>query len=144
MIQKIRTIDRFIGALQKGDDLLQSLTQICNEKKIQVGTLTAIGAVENAVIGYYDQASQQYNTLTISTPMEIAALSGNISLKAGQPFIHAHIVLAGKDGRCMGGHLLAGTTVFACEFEIQLCSGATLNRLHDDTTGLALWSDSPE
>lgn len=142
MIERIRPIDRYIGRLNSGDDLLNTLTQICTEKRIHVGTLTAIGAVQHAVIGFFDQKKKQYRSLTLTEPMEITALTGNISLKDGQPFIHAHIVLAGADGRCLGGHLMAGTTVFACEFEIQACSGATLTRQRNEATGLALWDDT--
>ena len=39
--------------------------------------------------------------------------------------VHAHVTLGDAEGRAFGGHLAAGTPVFACEFVIQECQSAT-------------------
>ena len=72
--------------------------------------------------------------------MEIAQLSGNVLLKDGKPFVHAHITLVDDEGNTQGGHLGDGTVVFACEFILQLFKGPEFNREHDEQTGLPLWS----
>ena len=72
-----------------------------------------------ARIGYYKQDLQKYMFLDLDRPMEILTLIGNVSLKDGQPMVHAHVTLCDEAGRAFGGHLAAGAPVFACEFVIR-------------------------
>ena len=131
---------KIIGRLRKGDDLLGALTGICQEMGITLGEVKAIGAVSQARIGYYHQDTRQYEWLDLPQPREILALEGNISLKDGQPFVHAHIMLSDGEGRAFGGHLADGTLVFAAEFVIQeLKADKSLDRQMDEETGLFLW-----
>jgi uncharacterized protein len=65
---------------------------------------------------------------------------GNISLKDGNPMVHAHITLADEAGKAYGGHLIPGTVVFACEFILQVFEQPLLERGFDEATGLPLWS----
>jgi uncharacterized protein len=63
---------------------------------------------------------------------------GNISLKDGEPFVHAHAVLSDDEGKVRGGHLLGGT-IFAAEVHVTELLGETLARRLDNVTGLSLW-----
>jgi uncharacterized protein len=128
-----------LGRLERGDDLLSGLTDFCTENAIQVGNLSAIGAVEKGSLGFYDQAAGEYRENNFDLAMEIASLNGNISLKAGKIFLHCHVVLADRDGRCFGGHLMPGNTVFACEFVVNILEGQPPERKLDDKSGLYLW-----
>ena len=131
---------KIMGRLKKGDDLLQALTTICQEMGITLGEVKAIGAVSQGRIGYYHQDTRQYEWLDLPRPMEILALEGNISLKDGKPFVHAHVILADGEGRAFGGHLAEGSIVFATEFVIQeLKAEQSLDRQMDEETGLFLW-----
>ncbi len=131
---------RIMGRLAKGEDLLAALTKCAREHGITLGEVQAIGAVSRARVGYYNQAERKYQYIELNDPREILSLTGNISLKDGEPMVHAHITLSGDDGRAVGGHLAEGTLVFACEFAIQEYRSATaLVRQMDDPTGLFLW-----
>ena len=70
---------------------------------------------------------------------EILNLNGNISLKDGEPMVHAHIILADQNGNSFGGHLEEGTKVFASEIQIEEFSKPDKNRKYDQATGLTLW-----
>ncbi len=140
MYLKVTEAQKIMGRLAKGDDLLGALTNICQELGITLGEVKAIGAVSQARIGYYHQDTRQYEWLELDRHLEILALEGNISLKDGQPFVHAHVILGDGQGRAYGGHLAEGTIVFAAEFVIQeLKADRSLNRQMDDETGLFLW-----
>jgi predicted DNA-binding protein with PD1-like motif len=131
---------RIMGRLAKGDDLLAALEKLAREHHITLGEVTAIGAVSQARIGYYNQEERTYYFLDFDRHLEILALVGNISLKDGQPMVHAHVTLGDSEGRAFGGHLATGTLVFACEFAIQEhVSEITLARQMDEPTGLLLW-----
>ena len=129
-----------MGKLSCGCDLLEALTNVCAERDVKLGRIEAIGAVQKARIGYYNQATRAYQFSTFDNPLEITNLVGNISLKDGKPFVHAHVTLADEAGKSYGGHLAPGTVVFACEFILEAFDGPTFNRCPDEETGLPLWS----
>jgi predicted DNA-binding protein with PD1-like motif len=129
-----------MGKLSHGCDLLEDLTRVCVERNIRLGRIAAIGAVKKARIGYYNQKIRTYQFSTLDRPMEILNLTGNISLKDGNPFVHAHVTLADEEGKSYGGHLAPGSIVFACEFILEAFDGPDFNRCPDEETGLPLWS----
>ena len=131
----------FIDRLNFQDDLLLGLTDVCRKNNVTLGVFNAIGAVNKASLGYYDQLEKKYvETLNIDKKLEIASCSGNISLSGdNEIFVHAHVVFAGHDGRCYGGHLMPGASVFACEYHITEFEGIVLKRRKDSNTGLNLW-----
>lgn len=128
-----------MGRLAHGADLLEEITGICRDNNIRMGRVEAIGAVSGARLGYYNQEVREYEYFTAEQPLEIVAMKGNISLKDGEPMVHAHVVLSDENGDAFGGHLAAGTIIFACECVIEVFDGAVLERKPDDQTGLPLW-----
>ena len=129
-----------MGKLSCGCDLLQELTDVCVKGNVRLGRVEAIGAVRKARIGFYNQENRKYQFSSIDCPLEIAQLTGNVSLKDGKPFVHAHITLVDEKGKSYGGHLAPGTIVFACEFVIESFDGPGFERVPDAETGLPLWS----
>jgi predicted DNA-binding protein with PD1-like motif len=119
--------------------VLLGLTEFCVQHGVEVGFVKALGAVERGGIGYYDHEARVYQERRFDEGMEIASLMGNISWKDGETFLHCHVVLADRDGRCFGGHLLEETVAFACEFFVAALDGPVPERTFDEATGLALW-----
>ena len=134
---------RFVGRLPHGKDLIASIEDFCIESSIQMATFSVIGTVSSATIGVYDQKQQVYVTFTENMPMEVITCVGNVSLKDQAPVIHAHIVLGDERGKIIGGHLFSETVLYAGEMDLQELVGKPLERLYDRTTGLFLWSDTP-
>ncbi|HIJ84957.1 MAG: DNA-binding protein [Magnetococcales bacterium] len=139
MLQEVSSQHHFMGRLNHGEDLLEALNQACRQREIRLGRVTAIGAVQKAALGYYDQSQQVYHTIHLDRPLEIVQLTGNISTKDDRPFIHAHATFSDASGRIYGGHLFPGTIIFACEVIIHVFQGPAFQRILDDTTGLPLW-----
>ena len=141
MIKAVHSKGLFMGKLPHDSDLLDALTAVCSENDIRLGRVEALGAVRQARLAYYDQKTREYQFFTLDQPLEITKLVGNISVKDGQPIVHAHITLADDAGRAYGGHLAQGTTVFACEFILEPFEGPAFERGYDETTGLPLWKE---
>ncbi len=129
----------FIGRLPHGKDLIASVEAFCEKNEIQMGTFSIIGALSSMTIGAYDQKQQVYVTFKKEMEFEIVSCIGNISLKDGKPFVHAHIILGDGKGETTGGHLFSESIVFAGEIDILEFSGKPFERMHDQTTGLMLW-----
>jgi len=143
-LKLVKAREIFMGKLGYGCDLLEELTNICINRGIKLGRIAAIGAVQKANIGFYNQETRKYRFDIIEKPSEIASLLGNVSLKDGRPFVHAHVTLADEDGKSYGGHLGPGTIVFACEFVLEAFDGPAFNRYADEETGLPLWVMNPD
>ncbi len=126
--------------IKNGDDLYVALSGYCLKNNIKAGLIFAVGALKNAKLGYYDQAKKVFLPKNINKPLEILSCLGNISLKDGKPFVHAHLTVSDKSGRVYGGHLEKGSIVFACECAIAESRGEFLNRKFNKLTGLNLWN----
>ena len=129
----------FVGRLPHGEDLINSIEEFCKKALIQMATFSVIGAVSSATIGAYDQKQQVYVTSKEEAPLEIVSCIGNVSLKDGKPFIHAHILLADEQGKTIGGHLFSETIIYAGEINLQELTGKPMERTYDNNTGLMLW-----
>jgi predicted DNA-binding protein with PD1-like motif len=135
-----------VGKLTHDCDVLEELQNICTDNNLRAGSIHVIGAVKKAVIGYFDQETRKYISIELkdetgSTDMEILSITGNISIRDGNPFVHAHITLSDRFGKAYGGHLMPGTVIFAGEYIIQPMKGPDLIREFDNTTSLFLWRE---
>jgi len=131
----------FVGQLPYGADLYDGLTQIVQKENIRLGRIQGIGATTHAKVAFFDQNTKVYNPIEFPGRLEILSLSGNVSIRDGKPFVHAHLVLSDPQGKAVGGHLLPGTTLFACEVFIEELEGDDLVRALDPRTGLHLWKN---
>lgn len=128
-----------MGRLKHGADLLDELTSVCKENGVKLGWVQALGALQKARLGYYDQVAHEYRFIELNQHLEIAGLVGNVSMKDGEPIVHAHMTLADEQGNAYGGHLAPGTVIFACEFIVQVLDGPEFAREFDEETSLPLW-----
>jgi predicted DNA-binding protein with PD1-like motif len=120
-------------------DLVRSIADLAKNRGIQAASFAAIGALKRARLGYYDQKNHEYCEMKIDSPHEVASCTGNISLRDGEPFVHAHVVLADEAGNTKAGHLLEGI-VFAAEVHLRQLEGPELERKYDEITRLSLWN----
>lgn len=130
-----------MGRFPSGCDLLRTLSEFASDNDINCGVVMGIGAVKKACVGFYDQMRKRYERIEFCGEMEILNLTGNISIKDGKPFVHAHIILGDRMGRSFGGHLLDGTEVFVFEYKVFQLNrgGGTLQRELEKESGLYLW-----
>ena len=128
-----------MGKLSHGDDLLEEITKVCQNENIKLGSVEALGAVQRARLGFYNQKTHEYQFVSLDQALEITGLVANMSAKDGNPIVHAHITLADETGKAYGGHLASGTVVFACEFILEAFDGPSFERGFDEETGLPLW-----
>lgn len=127
--------------LQTGDEAVACLLGFAREHGLAAAQLTAIGAFERAVLGYFDWQRKDYRRNPVDGQVEVVALLGDIALKGDgrqqEPALHVHAVLGREDGAALGGHLLEGHVRPTLEVVVTE-SPAHLHRRHDAETGLAL------
>ena len=137
-VRKFEVGRNFLVRVAHDSDIIDFLTDVAKEHGIAAATFTAVGALKDAKLAFYDQDKHAYLETLLSAPQEIASCVGNISVKAGEPFVHAHAVLADQVGVVRAGHLLEGK-VFAAEVHVIELVGEKVVRKHDAVTGLSLW-----
>ncbi|HET6819380.1 MAG TPA: PPC domain-containing DNA-binding protein [Candidatus Limnocylindria bacterium] len=129
----------FVGRLATGSDLVTDIQAFCEAEDIRAAWVSLVGAVTKATFGYYEQHEHRYIEMTSDFHHEISGFIGNISMREGKPFLHAHATFGEHEGGTLGGHLLPGCTVFVGEVTIREMTGVELTRTPDEVTGLALW-----
>jgi predicted DNA-binding protein with PD1-like motif len=129
----------FVGRLATGSDLVDELERFCAERGIHAAWVSVVGALSHASFAYYEQAEQRYLELSSDIHHEITSFVGNVSIRDGKPFLHAHAAFADREGASLGGHLMRGCTVFVAEVTIREMSDVELVRHPDEITGLSLW-----
>ncbi len=96
--------------LSAGDEVWSALAAFANEHDVQSAHFSAIGAVRDPEVAWFDDSRRQFKAMRLHEQMEVLTLSGDITRAVnGHPSVHAHVALAGSDGRAWGGHLLAAT-----------------------------------
>ena len=140
MRAKVLNDDRertFAIVFDSGDEVTSGLTRFAREQNLSAARFTAIGAIQSAVLGYFDWQKKDYERNPIDDQVEVLALVGDVALANGEPRIHAHVVLGMRDGTARGGHLLEARVRPTLEV-ILTESPAYLKREFDPESGLAL------
>jgi predicted DNA-binding protein with PD1-like motif len=95
--------------LDTGEEAFSVLTKFANDAKIPAASLTAIGAFERAIVGWFDFGSKSYRKIEVNEQCEVLSAIGDIAVgDDGKASLHVHIVLGLSDGSTRGGHLLEG------------------------------------
>ena len=127
----------FVLIFDKGDEVTTELLQFAVDGRLLASHFTAIGALSEAVLGFFDTTKKDYKKIAMREQLEVLSLDGDIVLQDGKPKIHAHIVVGKSDGTAHGGHLLQGRVFPTLEL-ILIESPKYLQRRIDQETGLAL------
>lgn len=122
---------------ETGEEVVSLLTKFAKDKQISAAHFTAIGALSDAAIGYFDWNKKDYLRNEVNEQVEVVSLTGDIALDGDAPKVHAHVVVGRKNGTTMGGHLLDAPVRPTLELVLQE-SPAELKRRFDPESGLAL------
>ena len=129
----------FVVVFETGDDPVAGLRAFATERSLLASSFTAIGAFQHVTLGYFNWEKKDYDKIAIDDQVEVLALTGNITRKGSEPRLHAHVVVGKRDGTAHGGHLLQAQVRPTLEVILRE-SPEFLNRVPDETTGLALIS----
>jgi predicted DNA-binding protein with PD1-like motif len=128
----------FVVVLDSGDEVMASLKRFVQQEKVEAAQLTAIGAFQSAVLGYFDWQTKDYQRMPVNEQVEVATLIGDVAYGPDdKPSLHVHCVLGCREGRAVAGHLLEGHVRPTLEV-VLTDSPVHLRKRHDAESGLAL------
>ena len=127
-----------VAVLNSGEEAFATLTQFANATGISGASLTAIGAFENAEVGWFDIETRSYRKIRVDEQCEVLSALGDIATgDDGKASLHVHVVLGLSDGTTRGGHLLMGKVRPTLEVVLEEASAA-LRRRKRPELGIAL------
>jgi len=126
-----------VVVFDKGDEVIESLTTFARRETLRASHVTAIGALRDVTLGYFDRATKDYRKIPLTEQVEVLSLLGVITLDGELPKVHAHIVVGRADGSTRGGHLLQGHVWPTLEVVVEELP-RHLQRRTDPESGLAL------
>lgn len=106
--------------IDPGENINEILEIVAKEKGFRSGTLQGIGALESAILGFYDAHKKEYIRKEINGEMELVSCMGNISWENDQPFIHLHATVSDQHFNTFGGHLFSAVVSVTGEFFISV------------------------
>jgi hypothetical protein len=127
----------FAIILATGDEVMSCLKDFVTRQNITAAQISAIGALSDVVLAYFDWETKDYMKIPLREQVEVASLLGDVAEADGKPAIHLHIVVGRRDGSAMAGHLSEAHVRPTLEV-ILTESPAHLRKRHDPESGLAL------
>ena len=138
IMQYRRFGDTYMLRIDYGEEILQSLTQMCEQEGIRLAQVSAIGAVDYAVVGVYDLQKKRYHQEETEGFMEITDLSGSVTEMNNKPYIHLHATMADQKNRLHGGHAIELRVGATCEMFVRTLDGQ-VTREKNEELGINLW-----
>lgn len=93
----------------RGDEIASKLAEFAEKNNIKIAHFDAVGAFSDVVLGWYNLDKREHDPIPLKEEMEIVSFSGNITRdRNNKPVVHAHCVVALKDGSTRGGHFTEG------------------------------------
>jgi predicted DNA-binding protein with PD1-like motif len=95
----------YLLVFRTGQEVMKGLLEFAQKHKLVAGHLTGIGAISDAVIGYFDPEKKAYLRTHENGQAEVLSLTGNLALYDSEPFFHVHVALGLRDSSGRGGHV---------------------------------------
>jgi predicted DNA-binding protein with PD1-like motif len=130
-------------SLAPGEDLMAGLNEAVGRLGMRAATIQLIGGLTESVLGYYDPAVEDYVRFSTGH-VEIVSGQGNVSIKDGEPFIHLHLAVSGKDGQTKGGHAFEGCRTYVVEAYFRRLDGPAPERTDVPGLHIKAWPGTPE
>ncbi len=124
--------------LETGDEVMASLKAFIAAERLRAAQFSAIGALSDVVLMYFDWEKKEYQRIPVREQVEVASLIGDVAEGPdGKPSLHVHLVIGRRDGSAMAGHLAEAHVRPTLEV-ILTESPAYLRKVKDPESGLAL------
>lgn len=125
----------FFPMPSRGEEVVSTLTNFCEEQGIHWAQLQAIGAVEDVEIGYYDLGERKYVFCEESRPFEVDSIEGNIAEVHEKPIAHIHATLSrcNESLEAIGGHIRRARVALTLKVALWLISRPLVRSFDEDT-----------
>lgn len=129
--------------IDKGEEFVQKILEICEKEKIYGGYIQGIGGCDKVIFSTYIQEKAEFVDHIITGMVEVVSLMGNISQdNNGKPFLHCHGIFSYlKDTgeiAVTAGHLKEAHISYTGEIILTI-AGEKIGRMFDEKAGIDVW-----
>lgn len=119
--------NKYFVRIDRGEEFMSSLKKFCEQEKITLAEVKALGAVDDFNVGLFDVAEKKYHTNHFQFPAEIVSLWGTVTTKNGKFYPHIHMSAGDVHGNVFGGHLNNARVSATCEMIVDDISEGSTN-----------------
>lgn len=132
--------NKLVMRLNIGDELCSCVMQLAASENVTLASVSAIGATNDATLGIFNTTTKEYFKQRYNAcDYELASVTGNLSRKDGEPYLHLHAVVGNpQTGECHGGHLNEAVISATAEVIVDVIDGE-VGRKFSDEIGLNLF-----
>lgn len=134
--------DKIYVRLDKDDEIISALTDVCAKENLTVAQIQGIGGCESVTVGVFDAEKKAYNETTITGLLEMTSLDGNLTIYEDKPYLHLHAAFAYREGgeiRLIAGHLLKAVIGLTGEIVLTPADGK-IGRRYVEELGIRIWN----
>ncbi len=124
-----------IHSFKAGARIPEDILAAAAEDKVTTALVTGIGGVREVKLAYFDQKKKRYEEKAFDEKMELVSLIGNVTMKGGERFLHAHGTFGRDDYSVIGGHIVSAVISPLLEFVLTPTDNAAV-REFDESLGL--------
>ena len=128
----------YIVRMDPGEEIQEQLRAIAQEERIQLASVSALGAINDFTVGVFNTETKVYGSNRFQGPYEIVSLTGTIDTMDGKFYTHLHMSAGNAQGQVFGGHLNRAVISATCEMVVTVIPGS-VDRAFSPEVGLNLF-----
>jgi len=132
-----RFCDTIVMRADPEEELCRQLINLAEKENIKLAEINGLGAIKEFETGVFDTKTKEYHANHFEGAFEIVSLTGTLTRKEGQPYLHVHMSAGDEKGHVFGGHLNRAVVSATAELVIRVMDGAVGRRM-SETIGLNL------
>jgi len=114
-----RAPEGWVIRLDPGEEIPRHVISAAAEAGVTTASVTGIGALDRAVLAFYDVTERRYVETLVDEPVEVVSFMGNLVRLDGAPFLHAHAIVSRRDATTLGGHLMSARVSLTLELVVR-------------------------
>ncbi len=131
--------DKIIVRIDRGEEITDSLRNVCLSEGVKLASVSALGVVGEFTVGVFNTREKTYKANSFYGDFEIVSLTGTVTAMNGEYYAHLHMSAGDVSGKVFGGHLNEAVVSATCEMVIDVIEGV-VERKFDGQIGLNLMS----
>lgn len=130
--------DTIIMRVDPTEEICEQIAEVAGKEQILLAELSGLGAVNDFTTGVFDTKTKEYHANRFQGTFEIVSLTGTLTRKDGQTYLHAHFSAGDGQGHVFGGHLNRAVVSATAEIVIRMIGGE-VGRKFSEEIGLNLF-----
>lgn len=137
-MQYRRFDDTILLRVDPDEEICEQIMEVAGKEDVRLAELQGLGAVKEFTTGVFDTQTKEYHANQFRGTFEIVSLTGTLTRKDGEVYLHVHFSAGNEKGNVFGGHLNRAVVSATAEIVIRVIHGE-VGRKFSEKIGLNLF-----